>query len=230
MVECMLDELANGVWVASAPQSFYGLQFGARMTVIRLGDGTLFVHSPIAIDAPLRREIDALGEVSHVVAPSLFHHVHAGGAIELYPDAKLHVAPGLAKKRPDLAGGETLGAKQDPGWRGEIEALSIDGTLLNETVFVHHPTGTLVCSDLVENFQTSDDWITRTYLKLSGVYGKPGLSRALRIAFRDKKAARRSIDAILERPFDRVSLAHGVPIPSDGKETVRATYTWLEGR
>ena len=38
------------------------------------------------------------------------------------------------------------------------------------------------------------------------------------------------IDAILERPFDRVSLAHGVPISSGGRETVRASYTWLKGR
>jgi len=230
MVGGMLNELASGVWVASAPQSFYGLQFGARMTVVRLDDGSLFLHSPIAIDASLQREIDALGEVAHIIAPSLFHHVHAGGAVELYPDAKLHVAPGLAKKRPDLASGEALGAKQDPGWQGEIEALSVDGTVLNETVFVHHPTGTLICSDLVENFQTADDWLTRTYLKLSGVYGKPGLSRALRIGFRDKKTARRSIDAILERPFDRISLAHGEPISNGGNEVVRSSYTWLKGR
>jgi hypothetical protein len=227
MVRSMLNALAEGVWVAWAPQSFYGLQLGARMTVVRLGDGTLFLHSPIAIDEALKAEIDALGDVGHIVAPNLFHHLHAGSAAEHYPRAKLHIAPGLAKKRPDLAAGAVLSATADPSWRGEIESMPIEGTILHETAFVHHPTGTLICSDLIENFETSDTWLTRAYLKIGGIYGKPGLSRALRIAFRDKKAARRSIDAILARPFDRISLAHGDPIVSGGNEAVRASYAWL---
>jgi hypothetical protein len=209
MVCPMLNELAEGVWVAWAPQSFYGLKFGARMTVVRLGDGTLFLHSPVAIDDALKSEIDRRGDVAHIVAPNLFHHVHAGTAVARYPGAKLHIARGLAKKRPDLASGSVLSTAQDPSWRGEIEAIPIDGTMLNETV------------------ATSDDWLTRNYLKLSGIYGKPGFSRALRMAFRDKKAARRSIDSILARPFDRISLAHGDTIAQGGKEALRASYDWL---
>jgi hypothetical protein len=198
------------------------------MTVVRLGDGSLFVHSPIAIDETLRGDIDALGHVAHLVAPSLFHHVHAGVAAELYPNAKVHLAPGLDKKRPDLNADALLGIEQDPSWRGEIEAMPIKGTMLGETAFVHHPSGTLICSDLIENFETSDDWYTRLYLKIGGIHGKPGLSRPLRMAFRDKKAARRSIDAILERPFERISLAHGDPLLHGGPGALRAAYTWLE--
>ena len=106
-------------------------------------------------------------------------------------------------------------------------ALPIEGTILNETVFLHTPSGTLICSDLIENFKTSDHWLTRVYLKASGVYGKPGLSRALRIAFRDKRAARQSIDAILERPFEGICLAHGDPILRGGREALRESYRWL---
>ena len=224
----MLNQLVDGVWVAWTPQSFFGLQVGARMTVVRLRDGSLFVHSPIAIDDTLKGEIDALGDVGHVVAPNLFHHLHAGLAAELYPNAKVHLAPGLDKKRPDLKADALLGREQDPGWGSEIEAMPIEGTMLGETTFIHHPSGTLICSDLIENFETSDDWYTRLYLKLGGIHGKPGLSRALRMAFRDKKAARRSIDAILERPFTRISLAHGDPLMSGGSEALRATYAWLK--
>lgn len=224
----MLKQLTDDIWVAWTPQSFYGLEFGARMTIVRLGDGSLFVHSPIAIDDAMKADIDALGDVSHIVAPNLFHHVHAKGAVELYPSAKLHLAPGLDKKRPDLHADAILSSTQDPSWRGEIEALPIEGTLLKETSFLHHPSGTLICSDLIENFASSDHWFTRTYLRASGIYGKPGLSRALRMAFRDKRAARRSLDAILERPFDAICVAHGDPIGSGGREALRASYTWLK--
>ena len=172
---------------------------------------TLFVHSPIGIDDALKAAIDALGPVTHIVAPNIFHHVYAGPARDLYPSAKLHLAPGLDKKRPDLRGDSVLSGVQDPGWRGEIEAIPIKGTMLHETAFVHHPSGTLICSDLIENFEGADDWFTRVYLKVNGVHGRPGLSRALRLAFRDKRAGRRSIDAILERPFDTIALAHALP-------------------
>lgn len=226
----MLNQLTDNVWVADTPNSFYGLQMGARMTIVRLRDGTLFMHSPIAIDDTMKAAIDALGPVGHIVAPSLFHHMYAKPASELYPSAKVHLAPGLDEKRPDLRADAILGASRDPSWRGELEAMPIDGTILNETAFIHHPSGTLLCSDLIENFKTSDHWFTRTYLKVNGVYGKPGLSRVLRFAFRDKRAGRKSIDAILEHPIDKIALAHGDLILEGGQEVLRASYTWLKPR
>ena len=220
--------LIDQVWVADAPNRFYGLEFGSRMTVVRLTDGSLFLHSPIAIDRTIKADIDALGPVRHIIAPNLYHHLHAKAATELYPSAQLHLAPGLDKKRPDLRADAVLGGGRESSWPGEIEAIPIDGYRLNETVFVHRPSQTLLCSDLLENFKTSDDWFTRAFLKLNGVHGKPGVSRALRTAFRDKRAARKSIDVILEHPFDRIALAHGDPITHDGRETLRAGYTWLK--
>ena len=224
----MLKTLADEVWVADAPNRFYGLEFGSRMTVVRLGDGSLLLHSPIAIDQAMKTEIDALGPVRHIIAPNVYHHLHAKTASELYPSAKLHLAPGLDKKRPDMRADAILGGGQEPSWQGEIDAIPIEGYRLNETVFVHHLSRTLLCSDLLENFRTSDDWYTRVFLKLNGVHGKPGVSRALRMAFRDKRAARKSIDAILEHPFDRIALAHGDPITHDGRETLRSGYAWLK--
>ena len=81
--------------------------------------------------------------------------------------------------------------------------------MLDETVFVHRPTRTLVSSDLMENFATSPHWMTRTYLKMSGIHGKIGWPRPLRVLYRDRKAATRSLDALLEHDFDRVVIAHG---------------------
>ena len=43
----MLREIAPGLWVAERPHRFAGVELGARMTVIRLADGGLFVHSPV---------------------------------------------------------------------------------------------------------------------------------------------------------------------------------------
>jgi hypothetical protein len=224
-----LTKFAEGVWLASAPNKYLGWQLGTRMTVLRLGDGSLLIHSPIALDDSLKREIDTLGPVGHIVAPNLFHHLHAGDAARAFPEAKLHGAAGLRKKRPDLRLDALLGEQNEPAWGDDLETLTIEGTLLDETIFWHKPSGTLVTADLIENFESADDWWTRLYLKAGGIHGKVGLSRMLRLAFRDRKKARRDIDQILGWGFDRIVLAHGNPIGSNGVDALRETYAWLRG-
>ena len=117
----MLNELAKDLWVAWTPQSFYGLRFGARMTVVRLDDGSLLLHSPIPIDEGMKSEIDSLGHVGHIVAPNLFHHVHAQSAVALYPSAQLYVAQGLDKKRPDLRPDGIGIAERERSVRGKVQ-------------------------------------------------------------------------------------------------------------
>lgn len=219
---------ADGVWIAHTPQKFFGWQLGTRMTVLRLADGSLLIHSPIELDETLKSEIEALGPVGHIVAPNVFHHLYAGDAARAFPDAKLHGARGLRKKRPDLRLDAVLGEQPEPSWQGSLETLEIRGTLLEETVFLHQPSRTLVSADLVENFNGADDWWTRLYLKVGGIDGKTGLSRMLRLAYRNRKQARHDIDALLGWDFDRLVLAHGAPIESEAGEALRETYRWLE--
>src|SRR6185369_5835835 len=80
-----LRALAPDLWVADRGQTFYGLPVGTRMTVIRLADGSLLLHSPVELDAGLRQELDAVGHVRYVVAPNRVHHLYAGRVAESYP-------------------------------------------------------------------------------------------------------------------------------------------------
>ncbi|KPK66607.1 MAG: hypothetical protein AMS21_01380 [Gemmatimonas sp. SG8_38_2] len=223
-----LEPFADGVWVAHAPQKLLGWQLGTRMTVLRLADGSLLIHSPIELDQALKSEIEALGPVGHIVAPNLFHHLYVGGAASAFPDAKLHGARGLRKKRPDLRFDAVLGEQPEPSWRGSLETLEIKGSLLEETVFWHRPSRALVSADLIENFDGADDWWTRLYLKVGGIDGKIGLSRMLRLAYRNRKQARHDIDALLDWDFERIVLAHGDPIESGGAQALREAYHWLK--
>jgi len=121
-----LKEHAPGLWTADGqadkaiPKFLQKYDFSTRMTVIRLTDGGLFLHSPIRLDgglraAPirldggLRAELDGLGEVRAIVAPNKFHHLFAGDACAAYPKAKLYGALGLPVKRKDLKFAGMLG-------------------------------------------------------------------------------------------------------------------------
>ena len=71
----LLTPIADSLWSATAPLRFWGIETGARMTLVRLRAGGLFVHSPLPLDGELGTEVDALGPVVAVVAPSRFHHL-----------------------------------------------------------------------------------------------------------------------------------------------------------
>lgn len=69
---------AEGQADAGVPGFLRKYDFSTRMTVIRLPDGGLFLHSPIRLDDGLRAELDALGTVRAVVAPNKAHHLYVG--------------------------------------------------------------------------------------------------------------------------------------------------------
>lgn len=222
-----LTPFADDIWIASAPLSMMGLRIGTRMSVVRLQDGSVLIHSPVPLDDALAQEIDALGPVKHVIAPNLFHHLHVGPALSRWPDARSYGPEGLSKKRPELRIDTRFTEDADLPFAGELEPLTVRGCDLRETVLLHRRTGTVVSADLTENFLSHDHLPTRLYLKISGVYGKPGWSKLLRFVYKDRKAARESIDRLLRWEFDRAVIAHGEPLAAGAKAAVEQTFTFL---
>ena len=230
MNEDQMTSVGADLWTVYEPEfRMLGLKLGTRMTIVRLPQGTLLLHSPIAISSALASAIDALGPVGHIVAPNLYHHVYAGEAQKRWPEAKLHGASGLNRKRRDLRVDSVLG-KDAPSadWQGALTLVTIHGCLLGETVLVHAPSRTVISADLFENFREMDHLPTRLYLKASGVWQKPGWGRFLRVMYRDHRAARRSVDALLEHDFEGAIISHGDPIAQGAKVAVRQTFEFLK--
>ena len=223
-----LVQHAESLWSVPVPHRYLGLHLGTRMTVIRLPGDNLWLHSVVAIDDFLGDEIQALGNVRHIVLPDLYHHVYASDAIQRWPAAKVYAPAAMRRKRPELRIDVDLSETADPSWCGEITPVHIDGSILDETVFLHGPTRTLVCADLVENFDSSPHFATRLYLKAAGIQDRVAFSRLLRPVYRDRRAARKSLERLLALDFDRIVLAHGRVLEHGGPAAVRDAYRWLE--
>jgi hypothetical protein len=205
-----------------------GLQIGARMNVVRLATGDLVVIAPLPPDDDLVAEVRSLGPVRDLVAPNLHHHLYVGEWQKRFPEARLHVPRHLGAKRPDLVASAVLGDGPGPG-DPELHHLEILGCerYLGENVFVHAASGTLIVADLVHNLPPSRDPWTKIYGTLMGFDGKVALSRAIRLAFRDRAAARRSLEALLALSWSRILPAHGEVIDGGAKQALRDAYAWL---
>jgi hypothetical protein len=222
--------LAQDLWVVERPQRFYGLEVGTRMTVIRLADGSLLLHSPVVLDAELRRELDAIGRVRFAVAPNRVHHLYAGKVAEAYPGARLWIGPGLERKRPDLVFEAVLGDEAPAEWKGQVDQVFFRGRPFeNEVVFLHRASRTLILCDLAFNFGPRAPAPTRWLMRLIRSYGRFGPTKLDPLLIRDRAAARESLERILAWDFDRVVIAHGDVLESGGRAALRAGYTWLLG-
>jgi hypothetical protein len=228
IVQRPLRPLAPDLWVVERSQRFYGLEVGTRMTVIRLDDGSLLLHSPVVLDPDLRAALDAIGPVRLVVAPNRVHHLYAGQVALAYPDARLWVGPGVERKRPDLVYVAVLGDEAPAEWKGQLDQVFFRGRPYeNEVVFFHRASRTLLLCDLAFNFGPRAARPTRWLMRAIGSYGRFGPSTLDPWLIRDRAAARTSLARILAWDFDRVVVAHGDVLERGGREALRRGYRWL---
>ncbi len=226
----MLVELVPGqIWHAESPLTVAGLRFKTRMSVVRLEDDKLWIHSPIRPTRELVAELDAKGEVAYVCAPNRYHHFYLLEFLSHYPSAVLFLAPGLSEKRRDLPPSRVLTNRSEPEWRGELEQLLFAGMpWLNEVVWLHGSSKTLLLTDLCALYGSDASPTTRLLARALGVYQTLGVPRSVRLLVRDRDAARRSRDGILQWDFDRVVVAHEQIVHAGGKRAFRAAFSWLD--
>ena len=222
-----LQKWSDGIWIAEAPLRFFGISFGTRMTVVRLDDGSLLIHSPIHITPSLQSKLDQLGPVKHIVSPNKLHHLFLDAAITLYPGAKLYVPPGLVGKRPEFSFGAPLTDAAPGPWAGVMEQLVIRGSSqMEEVVFFHPRSRTLIVTDLCENFGRHSPPLTRVVAWIARMYGRPRMPPDWQLTFRDREALRTSFSRLFSWDFDRVILSHGALLRSGAKLILDREYAW----
>lgn len=233
----MLRQLDTDIWVAEQPFRYFGLSVGTRMTVIRLSDRELAVISPIQMDDAMVRQLDEIGTVSHIIAPNLYHYLFAAACKALYPNATFWAAPGLTSKKPDLAIDQTISNDGSKFLNG-IEYTVFDGfrTLgltgfetLNECVFFHSESRTVILTDTAFHFDNSFPLITQVATRVLGGYKSLSPSLLERVATQEKEKVRHSVEKVLAWDFERVIMAHGSIIENGGKQRFREGYEQFLG-
>lgn len=224
----MLEVVApDMLWTVRIPLRFYGIGMGTRMTVCRLSDGELWVHSPIRPDGRLGSQIDRLGPVRHVIAPSRLHHLFLTDFLARYPDSRLYGSPALPKKRPDLHFDDILGNTPQPGWVADLDQrLVCTDSLFDEVVFFHRRSRTLIVADLLERADETWPPLSRLIYRLMGLYQKAGppIDMKLLLSLRRRAETRASVDKILSWDFDRLIMSHGALIDSGAKDVVHRAF------
>jgi hypothetical protein len=226
-----MQQITEGVWAESDPVRIVGMPLSSNMTVLDLGREGLLVHSPVPLTAERRAAVDAIGEVAHLYAPNTYHHMSIGDWARAYPRARVHAPRGLATKRPDLRIDRMHDEMPEAAFADALDEIHVDGFAMEETVLVHRASGSLVVADLVHNIGRPRDAWAALYTRLAGFYDRVAVSRVIALlAFSDRRAARRSLDAILAHDFRRIVVGHGAPVEPTANEALARAYAWLPAR
>jgi Domain of unknown function (DUF4336) len=224
-----LQELApGGIWIAERKLWFSGVRLRSRMTVVRVADGRLWVHSAGEPTPELCAELDRLGQVSWVVVPNRFHHIHAAAMKARYRDAQV-IGPASATARNQrVAVDVALDDERLPALVPELSPVALRGVpFLDETLFFHARTRTLIGADLMMCGCPADHWTWRWTSRVLGQFQRYKAPPDVRWKTRGGPDVCRALDDIARLPLERILVAHSDPIEDRPIEQLEEAWRFV---
>jgi hypothetical protein len=228
--------VADGVLIVdSLMPGLVGHVLPVRMTIMRLPDGSLLLHSPTRCSIPLKQALEKIGPIRHLVAPNIAHWMFMQDWQRACPAATTWAAPGLRERSQVRASGVRLDYDLSDAapaeWGGVIGLTTVPGGLgFREMALFHRPTRTLVLTDLVLNLEAGKlPAAVRPLARLFGVTAPDGMPPPyMRGVFKLNRAeAARSASRLLNLEPERVIFAHGRWFERDGTAALRRSLRWL---
>jgi hypothetical protein len=193
-----------------------GMPLKRVMSAIKLDDGSVVVHSAIALDPSTQKELEAWGMPRILIVPNPWHRLDAPAYKTRYPELKIYCPEGAQKrigKAVPIDGSYDALPATPP-----LTVRYLDGVARKEGYLeVADDAGTtLIFNDAVFNQPHLPGFFGFVY-KTIGSSGGPRVTPLLRLAMvKRKKALRAQLEKLAETPrLKRVIVAHGERVESD---------------
>ncbi|MGB1261084.1 MAG: hypothetical protein ACPG6P_13650 [Akkermansiaceae bacterium] len=216
-----LVKRGDRVYTVMCPLNLLGASFGRRMVVLQSSRGNVMLHSPFVLEGEILETVNQLGPVTEVVVPTVFHDTFLNEVQQKYSSANYLVADGAERLIKAKQGSENIGKLALSEWAGDLTVIPIEGMpKVNEYAFIHHPSRSLLVSDLIFNIEGLHGAWRKTMASLLGFSSAPGPSRLFRAMIKDKDAFRGSLEEILTHDFDQIITSHFNVISADGPRVI----------
>jgi hypothetical protein len=201
-------KLAENLWWVRG--AIPGMSLKRVMTVARLGDGRLALHSPIALEAPAMAELEAFGRPAFILVPSGVHRLDAPAFKQRYPEARVLAPRGSREKVAEVVPVDGTYEDFPPDADVKLEALAGVGDLEGVMVVRSKDGVTLVFNDAVFNMDRKRDPLGFFFTTLLGSAPGPRVSRLAKLMLvKDKAAFRADLLRLADTPgLVRVIVAH----------------------
>lgn len=223
-----LERLSDNLWRVQG--ALPGMSLERVMTVVRRADGSLLLHSAIALDAAHQTELEALGPVAVLVVPNGWHRLDAPAYKARYPRALVFCPPQARKQVEEVV--PVDGTYSDYEDDGVVRFEVLDGVNGVEGALLVRSTDglTVVLNDVVMNMDKKKDLLGYLFTTLLGSAPGPRVSRLSRLTLvKNQPALRAHLERLAALP-DLVRLVVSHEKVSHGAEAgaaLREAATYL---
>jgi hypothetical protein len=214
-----IEKLEENLWRVKGALPNMALE--RVMTLARMADGRVVVHSAIALTDDEMREVEAWGEPAFLVVPNGWHRLDAPSYKNRYPSLRV-VCPRGARKAVEKVLAVDLTYDEFPG-DVRVSLEHAPGTKDGEGVMRVRGDGlTVVFNDLIFNLPHGRG-LAGLIFRLMGSTGGPRVTRMGRLfVVRDRRALRAYLENLATEPdLARVIVSHGAPIVKDVSDVLR---------
>jgi len=216
-----IEKLEENLWTVSG--TLKGMPLRRVMTLVRLEDGRLLVHSAVALGETAMAEIEAWGTPSVLLVPNGYHRLDAPAYLARYPRLEVFCPRGARSRVEEVVRVDGAYEAFDGGSTVHLEYL--DGLGRAEGVMtVRSASGvSLVFNDALFNMPNGTGVTGFIFRYITASTGGPRVSRLFRwLAIKDKAAFRADLERLADTPqLVRIIVSHHRMITELPAETLR---------
>lgn len=225
--ETLLRLAENLLWVRG---SIPGMSLKRVMTVARLEDGGLVLHSAIALEESAQKQLEAFGEPRFLIVPNPGHRLDAPAYKKRYPKLSVLTPKGAREKVSEVV--PVDGTYEDFPESDSVRFETLHGVAEMEgAMLVRSSDGTsVVLNDVMFNMDRKKDPLGFFFTTLLGSAPGPRVSRLAKLVYiKDKPALRADFERLAAIPdLVRVIVAHEkVASGADAKVALQKAATYL---
>ena len=201
-----IQKLAENLWWVDG--SLPNMSLRRCMTVARLSDGRLAIHSAIALQEVDMQQLEAWGTPAFLIVPSGYHRLDAPRYKARYPQLRVF-APAAARAKVEEVV-KVDGRYADFPSDDVVTLRDLDGTREGLMTVKSSDGTTLVFNDCLFNMDKKKDFLGNLITTLMGSAPGPRVSRLAKAALvKDQPTYRRELERLATIPdLVRVIVAH----------------------
>jgi hypothetical protein len=223
-----IERLADNLWWVQGDLPNMSLK--RVMTVARLDDGRLVIHSAISLEEPLMRELLEWGTPAYLLVPNGYHRLDAPAWKRRFPDLKVLAPRGSQSKVAEVV--KVDGSYEDFPAREDVRLFTLPGVSEREGgMLVRSKDGvSVVLNDIVFNMDKKTDLLGYLFTTVMGSAPGPRVSRLAKLALvKDRGALKRELASLAGQPnLVRLIVSHEkVASGPDAQQALQAALSYL---
>jgi hypothetical protein len=182
-----IQQLSENLWRVEGALPRFSMR--RVMTVVRLQDGRLLIHSAIAMDEASMKQLEAWGEPAILLIPHIRHRMDAPRFKRRYPSLRVYAPPAVMSKAREVV--TVDGTLADASLDSSTSLPLLDGTGESEVALtVHSSDGTsIVVTEVIFDLEPPKSALGRAAIKLAGFGPGPRVTPVVKFEMVKDKAA-----------------------------------------